>query len=162
MHTDILFMVADVIVLVYYFRAREFVKDDPLLEFSIGLAYLHRAMQRQANNRHHLILEATTFLFRYRALYIQKSHAHAGTAGAVMRQAAEFNIGRAFHQLGLFTLAMRYYERAIKVSEQLSQGRLFGGRRDLVAECAHNMCLIYALSGNMAGVKAITERYLVL
>ena len=30
-----------VLIVAYYFRAREFVKDDALLELSIGLAYLH-------------------------------------------------------------------------------------------------------------------------
>ena len=134
-------------------------KDDPLLEFSIGLAYLHRAMQRQANNRQLLILQGMTFLFRYRQLYIAKSHAYDGTACAGMRQAAEYNIARAFHQLGLFTLAMRYYNRAIGVSEEFGGGL---GTRDLRRECAHNLCLLYALSGNMAGVKATTEKYLVL
>jgi general transcription factor 3C polypeptide 3 (transcription factor C subunit 4) len=135
------------------------VKDDPVLEFSIGLAYLHRAIQRQANNRHLLILEALTFLFRYRELIFQKSRGYEGAVAASMSQEAEYNIARAFHQIGLFTLAVRYYERAIQESEG-TKGSL--GRRDLVGECAHNLCLVYALSGNMAGVKAVTEKYLVL
>jgi general transcription factor 3C polypeptide 3 (transcription factor C subunit 4) len=116
-------------------------------------------MQRQANNRHHLILEAMTFLFRSRDLTFQKSRAYAGAQAASMRQEAEYNVARAFHQIGLLALAVRYYERGIGESEGVEGGL---GRRDLVAECAHNLGLIYALSGNMAGVRAVTEKHLVL
>ena len=131
---------------------------DPLLELSIGLAYLHRAMQRQADNRHIMVLQALTYIFQYYHMYRERSQKYAGRAGAAMRQAAEYNVGRAFHQIGLFTFAIRYYERTIGISEE------FGGlgRRDMVFEAAHNLNLIYALSGNLQAAREITERYLVL
>ena len=141
----------------YYFRAKG-VASDPLLDLSIGLAYLHRAMQRQADNRHTMILQAMTYIFQYYRTYNEKSDKYGGRDGATMRQAAEYNVGRAFHQIGLLTFAIQYYERAIGISED------FGGlgKRDLVFETAHNLNLIYSLSGNYLAAKEITEKYLTL
>jgi general transcription factor 3C polypeptide 3 (transcription factor C subunit 4) len=134
------------------------VTDDPLIEFSIGLAYLHRSMQRQADNRHVLILQAMTFIFQYYRGYYAKSHEFERVSGAAMRQQAEYNVARAFHQVGLFTFAVKYYETAIGISEE------FGGlgKRDLIFEAAHNLNLIFCLSGNYQAAKKITEKYLVL
>jgi general transcription factor 3C polypeptide 3 (transcription factor C subunit 4) len=143
----------------YYYRARETVKDDALLELSIGMAYLHRSMQRQANNRHIMVLQAMTFIFQYYRLYYEKSLRFEEKEGAAMRQQAEYNVGRCFHQIGLLTLAVKYYETAIQISEEV-QGGL--GIRDLVFEASHNLSLIFQLSGNSSAAKEITEKYLVL
>ena len=75
-----------------------------------------------------------------------------------MRQQAEYNLARAFQQLGMFTFAAKYYENAVRISEEL--GGL--GKRDLVFECAHNLNLIFTLSGNYEAAKEVTEKYLVL
>lgn len=133
-------------------------KDDSLLELSIGMAYLHRAMQRQANNRHIMVLQAMTFIFQYYRLYYEKSWRYNGVEGSTMRQQAEYNVGRCFHQIGLFTFAVKYYGNAIRISEEL--GGL--GGKDLVFEAAHNLSLIFQLSGNIRAAKEITEKYLVL
>src|SRR5271154_2762435 len=128
-----------------------------MLELSIGISYLHRAMQRQASNRHLIVLQAFTFLFQYRQLIYEQSNNHA-SMGAAMRQQAEYNLARAFQQLGLFTFAARYYEDAIRISVEM-RGL---GKRDLVFECAHNLGLMFTLSGNNEAAKEVTARYLVL
>ena len=79
-----------------------------MLELSIGISYLHRAMQRQASNRDIIVLQAFTFLFQYRQLIYEQSNKHPGILGAAMRQQAEYNLARAFQQLGLFTFAARF------------------------------------------------------
>lgn len=141
-------------------------KDDALLELSIGIAYLHRSMQRQANNRHIMVLQAMTFIFQYYRLYYEKSYIydnHDGVdegAGAAMRQQAEYNVGRCFHQIGLLTFAVKYYLNAIKIHEESKPNGL--GERDLVFEAAYNLSLIFELSGNVGAAKEITEKYLVL
>ena len=88
-----------------------------------------------------------------------KSAQFPGVQGAVMRQQAEYNVARAFQQLGLFTFAARYYENAVRISEDVEGGL---GRRDLVFECAHNLNLIFTLTGNNEAAKEVTEKYLVL
>ena len=75
-----------------------------------------------------------------------------------MRQQAEYNLARAFQQLGLFTFAARYYKDAIRISVEM-RGL---GKRDLVFECAHNLGLMFTLSGNYEAAKEVTERYVVL
>jgi general transcription factor 3C polypeptide 3 (transcription factor C subunit 4) len=142
----------------YYYRARGLGVSDPLLELSIGLTYIHRAMQRQADNRHILILQGMTFLFQYYHGINERAEKYEGLDAAGMRQQAEYNIGRAFHQLGLLTFAIKYYEKVVEISDEW-EGKL---KRDLVFEAVHNMTLIYALSGNMGAVKELTEKYLVL
>ncbi|KAG6897632.1 hypothetical protein C0992_012861 [Termitomyces sp. T32_za158] len=61
---------------------------------AISIASIGRAMQRQSDNRHHLITQAMAFLTQYRKLRGQNSQ----SLGEV-----EYNFGRAFHQLGAFT-----------------------------------------------------------
>jgi general transcription factor 3C polypeptide 3 (transcription factor C subunit 4) len=148
-----------VLIVAYYFRARQFVKDDALLELSIGLAYLHRAMQRQVNNRHISILQAMTFIFQYYQLQYTKSQNYDGVDRATVRQQAEYNVARAFHQVGLETFAVKYYENALRISEEFERGL---GKRDLKFEAAHNLNLIFQLSGNIQAAKEITEKFLVL
>ena len=52
-------------------------------------------MQRQADNRHHLITQGMGFLTRYKAL--------RGEDTDDMMDEIEYNFGRAFHQLGMFS-----------------------------------------------------------
>ena len=142
---------------VYYFRARDLGLVDPLLDLSIGLAYIHRAVQRQADNRHIMILQGFTFIMQYYRLTLKKSESYARRERARIRQSAEYNVGRAFHQLGLLTYAVKYYEQVIEISE--GEGGL---ERDLIFEAVHNLSLIYCLSGNVEAARLITEKYLVI
>lgn len=134
-------------------------KDDALLELSIGLAYLHRSMQRQVNNRHVSVLQAMTFIFQYYRLQYTKSEKYDGVDCATIRQQAEYNVARAFHQVGLESFAVKYYGNALKISEEFEGGL---GKRDLKFEVAHNLNLIFQLSGNIQAAREITEKFLVL
>ena len=125
----------------------------------MGLAYLHRGIQRQANNRHILVLQAMTFLFQYYRSNYSESGKYAAQEAAAMKQQAEYNIARAFHQLGLFTFAVKYYINALKLSEEFEGGL---GKRDLKFEAAHNLNLIYCLAENYEAAKVIAEKYLVI
>ena len=54
---------------------------------SLGIAYLHCAMQRKSDNRHQGIVQGFTFLHQYYKLRNEN-------------QEANFNLGRAYHQIG--------------------------------------------------------------
>lgn len=82
------------VLLDYFARAYSLAPDHPMVNLSIGIAYLHRAMQRQSDNRHWDILQAMTFLFEYHDIR-NSDHEHWRE-----RQEAEYNIARAFHQIG--------------------------------------------------------------
>lgn len=77
----------------YYLRAYETYPNDPLICLSLALAYTHRAMQRQTDNRHYQLAQALAFLDGYRKL--------AGD-----QQEVQYNMARVFHQLGMFSLSM--------------------------------------------------------
>ena len=62
-----------------------------MINLCLAVASMGRAMQRQADNRHHLIAQSMAFLTRYREL---RSSDPNGL------QEVEFNFGRAFQTLG--------------------------------------------------------------
>lgn len=52
----------------YFLRAFEAHSRDPLILLAFGVAYLHRAMQRQTDNRHHQIAQVSLLIFSFQAL----------------------------------------------------------------------------------------------
>lgn len=120
----------------YYTRAFSVLPNNPMITFCIGLAYLHRSMQRQSENRHMQALQGMTFLFEYYDLRTgkkgedEKEREVSGVGeetGEPMegveqeeqkdkeeeirwdeRQEAEYNIGRAFHHIGRSFFAPTY------------------------------------------------------
>ncbi|KAI4293967.1 hypothetical protein K525DRAFT_274730, partial [Schizophyllum commune Loenen D] len=94
--------------LVYLLHAYDYSPDDPVLCLLLAIASLGRAMQRQADNRHHLVAQALAFLSKYRTV-------RSGVRGG--RGETDYNFGRAFQQLGLFSQAVTHYERVLKRAE---------------------------------------------
>lgn len=139
----------------YYTRAYHIAPTNAMLPFSIGLAYLHRCMQRQCENRHLQVLQAFTFLYEY---YDMRKR----DAEPIERhQEAEYNMGRALHQLGLSHLAVEYYLRVIQMSEEANeQGEAIKG--DMKWEAAYNLQMVYITSGNPRLAREVTERWLVI
>jgi len=41
----------------YYSKAFKLAPEDPIINLSLGIVHLHRAMQRQADNRHLQIMQ---------------------------------------------------------------------------------------------------------
>jgi general transcription factor 3C polypeptide 3 (transcription factor C subunit 4) len=82
-------------------------------------------MQRQSDNRHHLVIQvcsssitfasdlnsiqAMAFLSQYRKL--------RGEDNTEMRE-IEYNFGRVFHQLGLYSHAVKHYEHVLELAEK--------------------------------------------
>jgi general transcription factor 3C polypeptide 3 (transcription factor C subunit 4) len=147
------------LTIVYYLRAKALGVKDRLLDLCIGVAYLSRAMQRQANNRHKMILQGMTFLTEYYRAEYSFAETLSRAEAVERRVVAEYNMGRAFHQLGLTSYAVHYYEKVIELEGRMDERR---ERTGLLFEAVHNLSLIYCSSGNYAAAKEITERYLVL
>ncbi len=78
---------------VYFLHAYDYSPDDPMICLCLAIASIGRAMQRQSDNRHHLVTQGMAFLSKYRELRKEEVNA----IGEV-----EFNFGRTFpsHQLG--------------------------------------------------------------
>ncbi|KAJ3288406.1 transcription factor TFIIIC subunit tfc4 [Borealophlyctis nickersoniae] len=117
----------------FYIRAYRMAPDDPLINLSIGIAHIHRAMQRKSDNRHQLVMQGITFLMRYCEL----------RGGG---QEAWYNIARGFHQLRLTHLAVPYYEKVIAAPASGNDDSL-----NLKREAGYNLSLIY-ISGGLFGL----------
>ncbi|KAL7753572.1 transcription factor TFIIIC subunit tfc4 [Sorochytrium milnesiophthora] len=121
--------------LAYYTRAYALAPNDRMVNFALGSAYVHRVMQRNTNNRHHQVAQALTFLYRYYEL-----------SGGDESQEANFNLGRAFHGIGLTAFARKHYLRVLELSK-LNESSI-DPMHDLCREAAYNLAHIYIQSGS--------------
>lgn len=87
---------------VYLQYAYDACPEDPMLCLSLAIASIGRAMQRQADNRHHLIAQGVAFLSLYRKHRRETSDEE---------QEIQYNFGRAFHQLGTYCWFRRWTHR---------------------------------------------------
>ncbi|XP_070564399.1 general transcription factor 3C polypeptide 3-like isoform X4 [Ptychodera flava] len=114
-----------------YMRAYRNDESNPMLAMCIGLTFIQMASQKYAVKRHSLIAQGLAFFQKY-----------LDTRGNC--QEAYYNVGRAFHQLGLVHLAVHFYKRALS-SHMVKESRyLF----DLTGEIAYNLSLIYQNGGS--------------
>jgi len=124
-----------------YVRAFRQIPHDPLVTLCLGLQYVQLACQRFPRSRHSCVVQGIIFLFQY-----------LGLRGEC--QEAFYNIGRAFHQLGLLQFAIHYYNKALEFplhESSKNDGQAtakFSEKHDLHRETAFNLSLIYRASGN--------------
>ena len=143
----------------YLLRAQEAAPDDMLNNLMCGIAYLHRAMQRQTDNRQHQISQALAFFDRYRKL-------RGGPSVEV-----EYNMGRIFNHLGqststlhylaesmtgIINLAVRHYQRALEVQSAELSSADWGLKRTT----AFNLCQIYLATGSLPMAKKLAHQWL--
>ncbi|KAK9386581.1 hypothetical protein V1515DRAFT_557347 [Lipomyces mesembrius] len=144
----------------YYMRAFAVAPQDPMILFSIAMAHLHRAMQRQTNNRHLQIVQGLSYLIDYYRARVGSSKGKV--TGWAELQETNYNMGRAFHMLGLPTLAAKYYESALAVelpsAEEDDNVRTYNLRMVI----AYNLQLVYVMSGNFRLARMIVDEYLVI
>jgi len=135
--------------LFYLLHAYDYCPHDPMICLCLAIASFGRAMQRQADNRHHLVAQGMAFLSQYRKLR---------GADAADLDEVEFNFGRAFQQLGLYTLAVRHYERVLNIADI----RLQTNNQDygLAREAAYNLSQIYVITGATPLAQELYRRWL--
>ncbi|TVY78404.1 Transcription factor tau subunit [Lachnellula suecica] len=132
----------------YFFRAHALDPENPMVNLSIGLAYVHYSLKRQVENRQHAILQGLTFMFRY---YDTRSVSDF----VEERLEAHYNVARVYHMLGLVHLALPYYWKVLNEPKE-------GVKEDLVLDTAYNMQTIYMSSGNPEMAQSITHQFLVI
>ncbi|KIJ97070.1 hypothetical protein K443DRAFT_10140 [Laccaria amethystina LaAM-08-1] len=93
----------------YLLHAYDYCPDDPMICLCLAIASIGRAMQRQSDNRHHLVTQAMAFLTQYRSL--------RGSDTQSVRE-VEYNFARTFHQLGLYSYAVTHYEKVLDLAEK--------------------------------------------
>lgn len=154
-------------------RAASIDPGNPMINLSLGIGYIHYALKRQATNRQYLLTQGFAFLSKYHG-------PRSRSASAAERQEAHFNMGRAYHIVGLGPLATAYYARVLEEAEEQEErsraaaadgsdvavvegsGVASIGREELVLEAAYNIKTICFGVGDLEGAKAVTDRWLVL
>ncbi|KAJ6261002.1 hypothetical protein Dda_3667 [Drechslerella dactyloides] len=149
----------------YLSRAYAVQDNHPMILFQMALAYLHRAMQRQSENRQYHILQGLVFLNRYYKI-------KRASADWFDRQEAEYNLARAYHQIGLEHYAAEYYEKVVKMSEEWvnpggdEEARAEEEQKfesgDLKWEAAYNMQALYHAVGSQEMCRDVVARVLVV
>ncbi|KAF8636092.1 hypothetical protein AX17_003797 [Amanita inopinata Kibby_2008] len=130
----------------YLLHAYDYCPQDPMICLCLAIASIGRAMQRQSDNRHHLVVQAMAFLSKYRELRKEEPDG----IGEI-----EFNFGRAFHQLGLYSHAVNHYEKVLELAEKAKNVE-----DTLAREAAYNLSLIYVQTGAVPLANALYRQWL--
>lgn len=129
-----------------YVAALRVAPNDPLLSLLVGVSFIHMASQRFATKRHMLTIQGCAFLNQYLELRGECQEAY-------------FNLGRAMHQLGLYSSAIEYYHKALSFASAITgENEIF----DLTKEIAYNLNLIYINSGSYELASQISQTYLLI
>ncbi len=143
------------------YATREYIKaaeamhcEEPLTLLSLSVAYLGLARSRALDDRHAAVLRGLQLAFE------AADHTSPASLGL-------YNIGRAFHHLGIFDCAVKYYEMCLQKREderhdELLLDRVAKEARSIERDAAYNLSCIYRESGNTAAALRITRQYLSL
>lgn len=126
-----------------------------MIKLPLALGYLHYALKRQADNRHHILTQGLALLLEYYDDRVRSSSASE-------RQEAEYNVARAYHLLGLTHLAIPYYERCLDLSTAVQTGSLNCQGENFAFEAAVNLQSLWAASRNTEKAREVTEKWLVI
>ncbi|EGC32939.1 hypothetical protein DICPUDRAFT_155061 [Dictyostelium purpureum] len=129
-----------------YIKAYRISPDDPLINLLIGVLILSQVMGRKQANRHKMTIIAYSFIFKYANLRGEG-------------QETDYNIARAFHQLGIYNMAISFYNKVLD-----SNGKDDEEDKDqsLKCEAAFNLSLIYKTRGNVNLANQILKKYIVV
>lgn len=133
----------------YFLRARSLDPNNPMVNLSLGLAYVHYGLKRQSTNRQYLLLQGQAFITQY----------FAADDGSGSRPLSEryYNVGRLFQLLGLNQLGLDLYSRAIEANSVPSQNNA-----DIDTLVAINSFMSFLNIGNKTAAFSVLKRDLVL
>ncbi|AQK50194.1 tetratricopeptide repeat (TPR)-containing protein [Zea mays] len=142
-----------------YLEAYKLDPENPLINLCVGTALISLALGFRLQNKNQCIVQAFAFLYRYLRLCDNS-------------QEASYNIARAYHHIGLNTLAAVYYDKALSTEEKdhpipklpyeagsRAPEDLRPGYCDVRREAAFNLHLIYMKSGATDLARRILKTY---
>ncbi|XP_042014355.1 general transcription factor 3C polypeptide 3-like [Salvia splendens] len=144
-----------------YLHAYKLMPDNPLINLCGGTALINLSLGLRLQNKHQTFLQGLAFLYNNLRL--------CGDS-----QEALYNIARAYHHVGLVSLAAQYYEKALTTCEkdypiptlpyenQNATKIKMSGYCDLRREAAYNLHLIYKQSGAFDLARQVLKDHLVL
>ncbi|POS76573.1 hypothetical protein DHEL01_v205031 [Diaporthe helianthi] len=144
----------------YFLRAASLDPANPMVNLSTGIAYVHYAMKRQAENRQFIIAQGMYYMFEYYA-------ARSASEDVVERLEAHYNVARCYHLLGIYHLAAEFYGRALTEAREHRDKNGGDGAgeemiKDFVYESAVNLRTYSLTNGDFESARALTEGWLVL
>ena len=139
----------------YFLRAYALDPSNPMINLSLALGYIHHAIKRQAENRHHLIMQGFAFLFAYH-------NTQNASNSPSKKQEAKFNVARVYHMLGLTHLAVPYYLQCLDIRRGAQHAGRDSEIEDFTREAAIALQVIWMASGNVDKAREVTEEWLVL
>lgn len=139
----------------YFLRAYALDSQNPMINLSLALGYIHHAIKRQAENRHHLIMQGFAFLFAYYDI-------RGASELAPERQEANFNIARVYHSLGLTHLGVQYYLECLEIGRHMEHIGADHVIEHFYREAAYALQGIWIASGDNDKARDVTEQWLVL
>ena len=130
--------------------AAAFRKDEsPMLAFLLGVTLIQMACQKFSAKKHALVSQGIAFLWKYQKL-----------RGPLGGQEVHYNLGRAFHQLGLLSVATHHYKEVLSFSSHLTE--TYPTLLDLKREAAFNLHLIYKASGEYELAQKYIDDYIII
>lgn len=136
--------------IVYLNRAYRHYNKDPTICLALGLAHVHRSMQRLSANRHLQLLQGISYILEYRQLRLLNATVYE-------QQEIEFNMAKLFHMLGLTNEAIVHYNKVIEYHDDIEDID-----HDLLMEAVFNLTLIYNINGNSSMARDLSSTYLVI
>ncbi|KAG8377210.1 hypothetical protein BUALT_Bualt08G0004500 [Buddleja alternifolia] len=144
-----------------YLEAHKLMPVNPLINLCVGTSLINLAFGHRLQNKHQSILQGLAFLYNNSRLCEDS-------------QEALYNIARAYHHVGLVSLATKYYEKVLAISEKdypipvlpHENPDLMDSKRpgycDLRREAAYNLHLIYKKSGALDLARQVLKDHVVL
>nr|CAB3480345.1 unnamed protein product [Digitaria exilis] len=141
-----------------YLEAYKLDPENPLINLCVGTALVSLSLGFRLQNKNQCIVQAFAFLYRY--LHLCENS-----------QEALYNIARAYHHIGLNTLAAVYYEKALATEKDhpipklpyeagsCAEEDLRPGYCDVRREAAFNLHLIYKKSGATDLARQVLKTY---
>lgn len=142
-----------------YLEAYKLDPENPLINLCVGTALVNLALGHRLHQKHRCILQAMAFFCNYQRICKNS-------------QECLYNIARAYHHVGLVTLAVTYYEKVLSIEQKdlplpklpnesstAVLGTQDSGYCNLQREAAYNVHLIYKKSGAVDLARQILKNY---
>ena len=149
----------------YFYRAYTLDPKNCMVLLSIALSYCHQMFKRQNENRHMYVLQGLAFLQEYADCRLAEGRMMGSEELA--RQEVEFNRARVWHMIGLSGLAVEAYGKVLNGATTVGstanvRDGVKGEGESFSLEAAYAMQNLYALGGDAATARQITDKWLVV
>ncbi|XP_076887573.1 uncharacterized protein LOC143537758 [Bidens hawaiensis] len=141
-----------------YLKAYKLMPENALVNLCVGTALINLALGLRLHNKHQCVMQGLSFL--YNNLRLSENS-----------QEALYNLARAYHHVGLVSVAATYYEKVLAIHQidhpipklpndgPETTDDLKPGYCDLKREAAYNLHLIYKSSGSVDLARQLLKDY---